>query len=188
MANRTPRDRRPPDTAVVFCVTLRRRRRGEPWTDDAVSTIRNPDHDTIRTQQVAPPDSRQWYRPRERVSSVVRPSKLEQLCDEMTNLQLALVQAFAAAAVCADLAKTPDRPSPTAWVIATLKLLLVSALLATLVMAFRVGPWWRIAVTFFGGGALGGIEAVILRRLPRVVTVITLVASWTHLIILYSQR
>ena len=58
MAHSTPHDVRPPDTAMVFAATLRRRRRGEPWADDAVSTIRNPDHDTIRTQQVAPPDSR----------------------------------------------------------------------------------------------------------------------------------
>ena len=71
MADLTPQDERPPDTALVFSVTLRRRRRGEPWVDDTVSTNRNSDHETTRTQQVAPPDSHRCYRPRERVSSVV---------------------------------------------------------------------------------------------------------------------
>ena len=55
MANRAPRDRRPPDTAVVFCVTLRRRRRGELWADDAVFTNDGHDDGSIRTQHALQP-------------------------------------------------------------------------------------------------------------------------------------
>lgn len=106
----------------------------------------------------------------------------------MTSLQVALVLAFASSAVCANLIRTPDRPSPTAWAIASLKLLLALSLMATVVLAFLLGPWWRVPVTFFVGGAVGGTEAVILRRLPSGLTVVNLVATWTWLIVLYSQR
>src|SRR4051812_46879846 len=106
----------------------------------------------------------------------------------MTSVQIALFSAFASSAVCANRMRPSDRPGPTAWVIASFQLLLTLSLLATLMLALSVGPWWRVPVTLLAGGVLGGTEAVILRRLPSVITVINLIATWTWLIVLYSHR
>ena len=49
MVNHRPQDKCPPDTAIVFAVTLWRCRRSEPWAGNAATGTTN--HDTIRTQR-----------------------------------------------------------------------------------------------------------------------------------------
>ena len=71
MANLTPHDARPPDTAAVLSVTLRRRRRGEPRVDDAVSTTRKSEPGMIRNPTCAAPDSRVESGTRSQVSANV---------------------------------------------------------------------------------------------------------------------
>jgi hypothetical protein len=103
-------------------------------------------------------------------------------------MQVALIAVFAANAVVAGLiGPTTGRPSAANWLKATLNLVCGLSMMATLVLSLTIGPWWRVPVTLLAGGAVGGIEAVILRRLPFAITVANLIASWSYLVAVHRQ-
>jgi hypothetical protein len=106
-----------------------------------------------------------------------------------TSLQLALIALFAASAVGADVTSRAGAWRDGAPVVLTL-LGWASGLsmTAAVVISIAIGPWWRAGITFFGGGLVGGVEAVIQQHVPRSVAFVNCAASLTWLIFALANR
>jgi len=106
-----------------------------------------------------------------------------------TSLQLALTCLFAASAVGANLTSKAGAWRDGAPVVVTLlgAACLVS-MIAAMVITTVMGPWWCAAITFFGGGLVGGVEAAVQQHMPRPIAFVNFGASLTWVIIAVANR
>lgn len=101
-----------------------------------------------------------------------------------TNVQLALIAVFAASGVGAQLMSNAgawrDGAPAVRTVLATVCLL---SMITALVMTIVIGPWWRVAITMFGGGVAGGVEAAVQYYLPCWIGFVNWGAAWGWVIV-----
>jgi len=106
-----------------------------------------------------------------------------------TSLQLALIALFAASAVGANLTSKAGAWRDGAPVVVTfLGAACLLSMIAAVVITIVMGPWWRAAITFFGGGLVGGVEAAVQQYIPRSIAFVNFAASLTWVIFAVADR